>query len=401
MRLFCTCCLVIVYSLLSLGYRLSPNRHRFHHYEKHSPLQHLKAIPSASLLSRELALEADINALRASKIKSILKQNNINTMGEFEKQGLADILIAHEKKHLNDAQITSVPLINITSFTSTDKSYIGVELRKAEQSDNDPMFFVVDTGATINLIRPEVAAKLNAKTRALPGLTSALGGQGSIATSIASIDDICLGNRRFSTSSPCEFSVLSNSNMLPMEASGLLGLSFLNSIVNIDEVTELDFKTYNLRVGPRASILTPFSLSKLRGVTTYQLPNGLLVAKCEVDEGGAVAMIDLGSSYTIANTLAVEQVFKQKYNELPLSSQLLAGIDGRPIQMRCITMNNFRLGDYRLDAPLNIVAGDIPGLATVGLGTQPALILGMDVLAKGGKMVLDLRKQEMFLSENI
>ena len=158
-----------------------------------------------------------------------------------------------------------------------------------------------------------------------------------------------------------------------------------------------DFKTNQLRVGPRSSILTPLSMSKLRCVRTFQLPNGLLVAKCDINDSEAVAMIDLGSSYTIANTIAIEKVFNQKYTELPLSSRLLAGIDGRPIQMRCTEMNNFRIGDYQIDSSVDIVAGDIPGLASVGLGTQPALILGMDVLAKGGKMVLDLRKQEIFL----
>ena len=143
--------------------------------------------------------------------------------------------------------------------------------------------------------------------------------------------------------------------MLPAEASGLLGLSFLSSIVNIDEVTELDFKTNQLRVGPRSSILTPLSMSKLRCVRTFQLPNGLLVAKCDINDSEAVAMIDLGSSYTIANTIAIEKVFNQKYTELPLSSRLLAGIDGRPIQMRCTEMNNFRIGDYQIDSSVDIL----------------------------------------------
>merc|ERR1712023_335697 len=110
-----------------------------------------------SLHNKEQSLENEINALRASKIKSILKENNINTMGEFEKKGLAEILLQHEKKYLHDARITSVPLVNITSFTSTDKSYIGVELQTSGQSGkNDGMLFMLDTGATINLIRPDV-----------------------------------------------------------------------------------------------------------------------------------------------------------------------------------------------------------------------------------------------------
>ena len=381
------------------GYQLPYHRSVVHHL-----LRLTTSSSSSSSLrsfSREQTLEADINALRASKIKTILKENNINTMGEFEKKGLVDILLAHEKKQSNDVRITTVPLVKITGFTSTSKNYIGVELQHVNQAcpDGDSMFFLIDTGATINLIRPDVAAKLNAKTRSMSGSTSALGGKGSIATSIASVDDICLGNRRFSTNAPCEFSVLTNSNMLPPEACGLLGLSFLASIVNGDEVTELDFKNNELRIGPRSSILTPLSMCNLCNAKTYQLPNGLLVANCNINnQGQAVAMIDLGSSYTIANTMVVENVLKQSFGKLPLSNQLLAGIDGNPIQMRLTSISDFTLGDYSINESIDIVAGDIPGLSSIGLGMQPALILGIDVLARGGKLVLDLRKQEIFLA---
>ena len=81
--------------------------------------------------------------------------------------------------------------------------------------------------------------------------TSAFGGQGSIASAIAAVDGIYLGNRRFASSRPLEFSVIDNSEMLPTNACGLLGLSFLASIVNNDEVIEFNFQRQEMRIGPR------------------------------------------------------------------------------------------------------------------------------------------------------
>jgi len=71
-----------------------------------------------------------------------------------------------------------------------------------------------------------------------------------------------------------------------------------------------------------------------------------------------------------------------------------------PIQLKALPIDSFAMGN--VDDPsgesMNFYAADIAGLAQIGLGSTPAMILGLDVLARG-RLILDLVDDVMYLKD--
>ena len=86
-------------------------------------------------------------------------------------------------------------------------------------------------------------------------------------------------------------------------------------------------------------------------------------------------------------------------NALPESKNFCAGIDGRPVAMRNFAINHLRIGsEVSNKGQLSIYAADIPGMNGVGLGTIPALILGMDMLGRK-RLLLDINANKIFVAK--
>ena len=90
---------------------------------------------------------------------------------------VSNLIYSYEKAIENDPRITKIVLkqTNFASSSST-KKYVGIEIYKIGSSGT-PLLFLIDTGATINLIRPDVAKVLNGYTTPLKGYTNAFGGK--------------------------------------------------------------------------------------------------------------------------------------------------------------------------------------------------------------------------------
>jgi hypothetical protein len=196
-----------------------------------------------------------------------------------------------------------------------------------------------------------------------------------------------------------DVAILENAQALPKGAQGLLGLSFLQSL---GEVVEFDFQKQLFRFGPREAFLSPQALQSLHEVKTRRIYTGLIAADIYVNDAPFpyTAMIDMGSAHTIANPLAVEAITGNRLDQLPVSKNMCAGIDGRPVPMRSLFVSQIRVGSGLTNrGSMSIYAADIPGLSGVGLGDIPAVILGMDVLGRR-RLIIDITGNKMYMEKS-
>ena len=138
--------------------------------------------------------------------------------------------------------------------------------------------------------------------------------------------------------------------------------------------------------------------SRLSATPLQRIFTGLRICTALFDNRVPVAaLVDLGSAYTILNPAAAMAITgSTSLDQLPLSGLRVAGIDGRPVELRLVTLGEggvslggqgtSRGGGFRVPGPLSLYAGDIPGFRSIGLGPAvPAALVGMDVLARTGE----------------
>lgn len=346
----------------------------------------------------------EINSLRAGEIKALLQAKGLSTRGLFEKSELAAKLFEVEAA----SSVVEIPLLDIPLGKGgmNDKFYCGVEVRISGKTFR----MIVDTAASMNLIKENVVAEAGLATQVAGDAqtTIGMGGTGSIAAKVCRVPECFLAPGLSPPS--LDFAVLDSAASLPSECDGLVGLSFLAALPG--SLCELDFDRRVLRAGmdklpPAGGAYAPILLRRL--FTGLRACDALLTS-AKGDTAAIAALVDLGSSYTILNSKAVELLCPgQSMDKLAPSGMRVAGIDGRPVDLKRITLQSISLGGggrFKLAGPLDVFAGDIAGFSAIGLGpTVPAALLGMDVLAasenggraRKGAMGLDLKGDFLYL----
>lgn len=343
-----------------------------------------------------------LQGMSASELKKLLSENGYAsaTVGMFEKRELVDALLRLEKDALLDPKVDTIAL-NRVEIAPT-KDMLGLCLSK--DGANGSYTFVIDTGATINLLRKEVSEKMRGASALQPQYISSFGSVGQIAYTTTRISDCCISNTGMNLGL-LDFSVLSHSAALPQKSDGLLGLQFLRSLIlDSDYVIEIDFARQVLRRGPRRSILSPLQRARMKEVKSYYLSNGLLAADICVSSSGRESsipcLVDIGSSYTILNTVAAEKLLGIRTSNMIVSNKILAGIDGKPIATRIVPIDKISSGELDINMKgRTVYATDIPGLVgAFGNDGVCAGILGNDILGHG-RLVFDLNRNYLFIED--
>jgi len=162
-----------------------------------------------------------------------------------------------------------------------------------------------------------------------------------------------------------EMMVLDNPSALPVPCDGLLGLDFFKAL-NSDVL--MDFKGSYLKCGNYQSLLPIALRSEFELLLSKKVPSGLPVISSSIPVPSSSmidasdtssssssiimpgskpivcnAMLDVGSLYTIANSAATRELLVERYgstryglNDLPATSTICAGIDGRPLPLRLL-----------------------------------------------------------------
>jgi hypothetical protein len=106
-------------------------------------------------VSDQSSIRDEVMGLRASEIKRILTSIKADTRALYDKEELGALLIKLEMESRGNGQITSIPMPEVP-LGNTPQTYVGIDI----EINNNKIRFMVDTGATMNLIRPDVIKQL-------------------------------------------------------------------------------------------------------------------------------------------------------------------------------------------------------------------------------------------------
>lgn len=355
----------------------------------------------------------DIEGMRAGEIKAILTGKGVSTRGLLDKSDLAAKLLEVSraeaapslKKGQGDEGMTEIPMFDVSFFApgsqnsispGASKSYLAVDLDIKGRTYR----MILDSAASMNIITNRVVAEAGLFGTAVDSTTIGMGGSGSLFSKMCRLEEgaalkSAAGQGTVRTRE-LQFAILDNPAAIPPTADGLLGLPFFAALPK--SLVEIDFSRGVLRCGmdslPRK---TDPNASRLSATPLQRIFTGLRICTALCDNRVPVAaLLDLGSAYTILNPAAAMAITGlTSLDQLPLSGLRVAGIDGRPVELRLVNLGDggVSLGGqgtsrsgFRVPGPLSVYAGDIPGFGSIGLGPAvPAALVGMDVLGRTGE----------------
>ncbi|MFC5343903.1 aspartyl protease family protein [Brevundimonas staleyi] len=246
-----------------------------------------------------------------------------------------------------------------------------------------PLLFVVDTGAERTAIARDLA-----ETLALPagphvtvhGITSAE------VTPTALADRLYFGRRRF------------NDLVLPvferslLAADGLLGLDILSqfrlSINLLQRTVTLSASGPAFFASGSASVIPTRLSSDTRA--RVEASGQLILTNAMANGVPVQAFVDSGAQYSIANTALLRAIGGQVGpRPIPLYGVTGQTIDAYPGRLDALQIARRQLG------PTPVLFADLHAFHTLGLGEQPALLLGADILYRFTRIELDYASRRM------
>ena len=202
-------------------------------------------------------------------------ERGIATKGIFDKADLLDVLISYEKKIKESDLVSKIPLQNLY-FGSDKNVYIGINLKISKLD----YLFMIDTGATMNLMKKEISTALGLTSSFQQTTTVGSGGVGLIGSSVVHVNSCKVGNNTLNFNA----AVLENSNTIPSSAAGLVGLGFLHALVGQPRtVLKFDFQKMLLLHGPKEYLLTPSTELKAYPIEFKRIYAGLLAIDVYVE----------------------------------------------------------------------------------------------------------------------
>lgn len=246
--------------------------------------------------------------------------------------------------------------------------------------------FVLDTGAERTSIARDLAASIGlppGPTVVVHGITSAQ------ATPTARVGRLIFGGRRF------------NDMVMPvferslLAADGLLGLDVLSQFrlsLNLAD------RTVNLARSGQS-----LYMQDIISFNTAPLPGGararadasgqLILTNAAADGVPVQSFVDSGAQYSIGNTALLRAIGGQ-VGSRPIP---LYGVTGQTIDAFAGRLNNLQIGRHQL-GPTPLLFADLHAFRTLGLGDQPALVIGSDLLYRFRRVELDYGSRRMGFS---
>jgi len=243
-----------------------------------------------------------------------------------------------------------------------------------------PFAFVIDTGASSSVISPRVVARLNlvpdpARAKLLRGIT----GSEVVATvAVQSITagEITLPRSELPVVEPRVFADADGIFGADAFARGCLYVNFANAHVSI-------LRTACPRVGENWEVM--------RARLQF---GGLAVVNAFVGGTRVKAIVDTGAERSLGNPALLAATGLQALADDPRSRTQVFAATSQAVFGNLLAAPSIRLGGVEIDN-LRVVFGDFEVFRMWGVGDQPAIVLGMDILGTTQALMIDYRRGEI------
>jgi predicted aspartyl protease len=242
-----------------------------------------------------------------------------------------------------------------------------------------PFRFVVDTGANRTVIAPHLAARLAIEARGAPqqlvhGVT------GAEAAPIVRIQEVRVG--RFARR---ELDLPVLSNRLHAGVDGTLGADHLQ-----DGRLVIDFEKDRIELSSAGLLPRQRHVIIPAQLRLGQLP----LVSARIGPVPVRAVIDTGAERSLANGALRRALEAQRMRLEREGMTIMYGAVGPNTMAELIVAPSFNFGGLRVER-LPILFGDTHFFRIWDLETQPAVLVGMDVLGQFDALIIDYRRREV------
>jgi predicted aspartyl protease len=243
-----------------------------------------------------------------------------------------------------------------------------------------PFAFVVDTGASSSVISPRVVTRLKlvpdpTRAKLLRGIT------GSEVVSTVPVQSITAGEITLPKS---ELPVVEP--RVFADADGIFGADAFTQgclYVNFGRAQIYILRTACPRVSENWEVLR----AKLRF-------GGLPVVNARIGDTRVIAIVDTGAERSLGNPALLAASGLQTAAEDPQTRTRVFAATSQAIFGNLVATPSIRLGGIQIDN-LRVVFGDFEVFRMWGVGDQPAIVLGMDILGTTQALMIDYRREEL------
>jgi hypothetical protein len=243
-----------------------------------------------------------------------------------------------------------------------------------------PFAFVVDTGASSSVISPRVVKRLKlvpdpARAKLLRGIT------GSEVVATVPVHSITAGEITLPKS---ELPVVET--RVFADADGIFGADAFTRgclYVNFGHEEISILRTACPRVGENWEVMR----AKLRF-------GGLPVVNARVGDTRVIAIIDTGAERSLGNPALLAASGLQAAAADPQTLTRVFAATSHAVFGNLVATPPIRLGGITIDR-LRVVFGDFEVFRMWGVGDQPAIVLGMDILGTTQAFMVDYRREEL------
>ncbi len=268
------------------------------------------------------------------------------------------------------------PPLLFDSRTRTDR--IGRLLVPVTINGQGPFRFVLDTGANRSVLTPQLAAHLGLSVSTNSRVTMT-GVTGSASVPTVLVDQLKVGDVEL------RHAQLPVAASLSDDTSGTLGVDAL-----ADTRVLLDFATGRIQIRKAHREALRDGFSRIRGQCRFER---LLIVRASVGRTPVAAVVDTGSQFTLGNrALRVKLGFPEKLDPVRTTDVIGETLERQQGERRPVPV--VRVGTLQSPTP-SFIFGDFHVFKLWGLETEPAIVMGMDMLGSLDKLVIDYQRCEL------
>lgn len=263
--------------------------------------------------------------------------------------------------------------------TRTTRDRIGRVLAPVYVNDQGPFRFILDTGASSSAIAPGLAATLGleADESSMVSLRGVTGTERvpSIRVEKIQAGEIRMLDKRLPVVDKAVFA----------DADGILGVEGFEDACLIASFRRQEVVI--LKNGCPMSRLTWPSVDAELGF------GRLVMVPARIGSTRVRAIVDTGAERSLGNRVLLEALELERGAEDPARATQVAGATSQVVDASLIPAPRIYMGEANI-ADLHVTFGDFEVFRLWGLESEPAILLGMDVLGTVDALMIDYRRDE-------